>query len=548
MAELDAEMLERVQTWCAEAGRRTTPSEIRSALEPLGWDELLKVRALLADPPPALPLGPFALADLARGAPADVAAEREREGRYRPEAPPPAEREPLPEPGAAPPASRPGRPRKGQRRPAMPVVHRKREQAAPEAQPTERVLLLEELRQPSGRRVLERLLRKQGARRSFLLAGLAAWRRADGAAPADEDLDALLDHHGLARAFAHRERDELLHALRAARGEQAAAATRVGMAPEAYRAALERLGAGTEAERLRAERRTELRARATLAERCRMLLEEQDRLADLGLLAEVEEDLKARFPEHLRALRAGEPGAALRDSFARSLGLPAEAAATLAARLGLDLAPGGGASSAGPAERPRSRGVHAPSHGGSRPPRRGAPREGGAGAPRRGGPRPGGAPRPGGMSRPGGAPRPGGMSRPGGAPRPGGMSRPGGAPRPGGMSRPGGAPRPGGMSRPGGAPRPGGMSRPGGAPRPGGMSRPGGAPRPGGMSRPGGAPRPGGMSRPAGSRPARPGSGAGARQGPPRRPGPRPRSAAPRTGRPSGPPRGSRPGARRPPR
>ncbi len=83
MAELDAEMLERVARWCADAGRQAGAAEIRGALASLGWDELLTVRALLADPPPARPLGPHALADLARGVPADVAAERERGGRYR---------------------------------------------------------------------------------------------------------------------------------------------------------------------------------------------------------------------------------------------------------------------------------------------------------------------------------------------------------------------------------------------------------------------------------------------------------------------------------
>src|SRR5512133_1522174 len=102
MAELDAEMLERVARWCAEAGRQAGAAEIRAALGSLGWDELLAVRALLADPPPARPLGPYALADLARGAPADVAAEREREGRYRRE--PEAADAGAPPDGAAPPA------------------------------------------------------------------------------------------------------------------------------------------------------------------------------------------------------------------------------------------------------------------------------------------------------------------------------------------------------------------------------------------------------------------------------------------------------------
>jgi hypothetical protein len=497
MAELDAEMLERVQRWCAEAGRQTAPAEIRAALEPLGWDELLNVRALLADPPPAIPLGPFALADLARGAPADVAAEREREGRYRPEVEPGPAGAAEAEPGAKAPAPRagPGRPRRGPRRPAMPVVHRKRDQAPPEPQPAAQAPSIEELRQPSGRGVLERLLRKQGARRSFLLAGLSGWRRPDGSAPADEDLDALLDLHGLAHAFAHRERDELLHALRAGRGERGAAAARVGLTPEAYQAALDRLGAGEEAERIRTERRAELRGRATLAERCRMLLEEPDRLADLGLLAEVEEDLKVRFPGHLRALRSGEPGISLQESFARSLGLPPAPALALAARLELDLGSGVGAPASELPSRPRGRELRAPAPGGGRPQRRSGPRMGGADAPRRGGQRPGGR----------------------GGPRPGG-------PRPGGMARPGG-PRPGGMTRPGG-PRPGGVARPG-APRPGGVARPAGAARPGS---------------------ARPPRAGGPRQGPPRRPGARPGSAAPRTGKPSGPPRprGGRPGKPRP--
>src|SRR5512145_2996860 len=82
MADIDSELIERAIRWCAEAGRQTTPAQVRVALESLKWDELLAARALLADPPPVIPLGPFALADVARGAPADVAAERERAGGY----------------------------------------------------------------------------------------------------------------------------------------------------------------------------------------------------------------------------------------------------------------------------------------------------------------------------------------------------------------------------------------------------------------------------------------------------------------------------------
>ncbi|HET9553667.1 MAG TPA: Fis family transcriptional regulator, partial [Anaeromyxobacteraceae bacterium] len=100
MTDLDAETVERVARWCAEAGRQTTAAEIRSALGALGWDELLAAKALLADPPPARPLGPYALADLARGVPADLAAERERSDRY-PRGPGPGPSPaPSPEPAA----------------------------------------------------------------------------------------------------------------------------------------------------------------------------------------------------------------------------------------------------------------------------------------------------------------------------------------------------------------------------------------------------------------------------------------------------------------
>src|SRR5512142_1939883 len=100
MPDLDPELLDRAVHWCAEAGRHVGAADVRRALAPLGWDELLAVRALLADPPPVRPLGPHALADLARGAPPDVAAEREREGRYASEAAADAGEAP-PEPAAA---------------------------------------------------------------------------------------------------------------------------------------------------------------------------------------------------------------------------------------------------------------------------------------------------------------------------------------------------------------------------------------------------------------------------------------------------------------
>ncbi|WP_242394020.1 Fis family transcriptional regulator [Anaeromyxobacter oryzisoli] len=348
MVELDAEILERVARWCAEAGRPTGPAEIRAALAPLGWDELLAVRALLADPPPARPLGPFALADLARGAPADVVAERDRAGRYRLE----------PEPEAA--GSTAAKPRGGERvrgarakaapRPAEIVVRRARDRVPAPVGSAPPLPSVSALMEPGGRAILEQLVRRHGARRGHILAELATgWRADDGGPPREEHLTALLEEHGLSRAFERRERDELLHALRAAGGERARAAAAVGIAPENLDATLERLGARDEAERIREERRGELRGRATLTDRVHLFLEDATRLADLGLVPELEADLAARLPEHVRALRAGtEP---IRSAFGRSLSLDAEAIASLEARFGLDLGPGSsGSSRSGPGE------------------------------------------------------------------------------------------------------------------------------------------------------------------------------------------------------
>ncbi|MFT3915956.1 MAG: Fis family transcriptional regulator [Anaeromyxobacteraceae bacterium] len=454
MADLDPELVERVARWCAEAGRHAGAAEIRAALGGLSWDALLHARALLADPPPARPLGPFALADLARGTPADVAAEREREGRYLSEeteaardAGRAAGAAPAPE---APPAHKVTRTKK--RGPAAQVVVRR---AADRPQPPEAstpaLPLLADLFEPPGRAVVERLMRRHGGRRPHLLAALAAgWRSPEGIA--DRELDALLDHHGLANAYAHRERDELLHALRAAGGSLAGAAERVGTTREGLVAAVARLDAGAEVERVRAERRDELRRRSTLTDRVAALLGDAARVEDLGLSAELEADLRARLPEHARALRAaGEPVA---DGLARTLALGPAQAAALAARFGLEAGGAAGGFARREAARPSGRPDRRP----GRPERPGAPsgpRRPGTGRPataRTGGP----APRPGAgrpaSGKPGPAPRrpaargPGPGARGPGArgPAPRGPGARGPAPR--GPGRPG--PRPGGKRPP----------------------------------------------------------------------------------------------------
>jgi hypothetical protein len=337
MAEIDSEVIARAIRWCAAAGRHAGEAEVREALSPLSWDEMVAVKAVLADPPPARPLGPRALADIARGADPAEAAGRERDGRYR------SERDfegRSPAPGGAAATEPPAAPRKRGRKlgPAATVVVRRARDRAPEPPPAApALLLLDELHRAEGRAVLERLVRRHGPRRAPLVDALrAGWRRADGTSPDEADLDALLDAHGLARAFERHERALLLHALRAAGGVRPRAAAAAGLAPAAWEAALARLGAGAEAEGVRQERRQEIRRRATLSERARLLLADEERLADLGVLDEIVADLAARLPDHLRALRAGAKGP-LAAELGRSLSLSRSAVDALARRFGLDL-------------------------------------------------------------------------------------------------------------------------------------------------------------------------------------------------------------------
>ncbi len=245
------------------------------------------------------------------------------------------------------------------------MIRRARDVSIAGPPPAPAAPLLDELLLPQGRTVLERLVRRHGARRPALVAALAAgWRTPSGRAPDDSDLSRLIEDHGLARAFARRERDELLHALRAAGGVKASAAQRLGTDPAALDAALARLGATAAAERIRDERRSELRARGTLADRVRLLLTEAPRLEDLGLVAELEGDLRRRLPDHLRALR--ETGAPLVLALSRSLSITPADAKALVERFGLSLdAP----RDARPPPRPGAAPRRSPPPGASRRPR-----------------------------------------------------------------------------------------------------------------------------------------------------------------------------------
>jgi len=321
MPELDPETLARALRWCAEGGGPASEGAVRAALEPLSWDELLAVKAALADPPPRRGLGPAELVAIAKG--------------------------PLPAREARLPARRaPGRRATAQRRAVNPRIRRARDRevhalAAPPPLP-----FVQELYREEGRAVLERLVRRLGPSRPALAAALSAgWRRSDGRPAEGADLEPLLAHHGLSRSFAERERAALLHTLRKFGGVRTQAAREAGLPLDELDSAVDRLDLRPALESLREERRHKLLRRGTLAELARLFAAEEEALADLGIAGELEAALRRLLGEHLRALAASRKRAPLGAALAESLLLPRAAVERMLGRLGLaaalPAAPGG---------------------------------------------------------------------------------------------------------------------------------------------------------------------------------------------------------------
>jgi hypothetical protein len=288
---------------------------VRQVLGPLGWDELLAVKAVLADPPPGRDLSPADLVALSRGAPP---------------APPS-----LPAPKAK--ASRKAAARAPRVVPG-PRIRRVRDRVEPSAPFPVALPPLDELHRESGRAELERIIRRHGASRPAILAALAARWTVNGAPPGPADLDGLLTHHRLSRGFVEKERALLLHAFRKHGGVFLRVARALGSTPEDVRASLQRLGIEGPVEAIRDARRRVLDRKVTLAERARLIDEEEEALSDLGLLARLEADLKRRMPQHLRALAVGgrTPSAA---DLGRSLSLSRGAVDRLTARFALPVRP-----------------------------------------------------------------------------------------------------------------------------------------------------------------------------------------------------------------
>ena len=418
----DDDLLARAAWWCAASGRPAAEEELRAALEPLSWDQLLAVKAVLADPPPPGFEGAAGLLRLARAGPAPVRPAADAAPSPSPPAAPGGGALPLPAP--------PPPPRAAGRAPRAsgPRIRRVRDRSPGVEEAPASLPRLDELFREEGRAVLERALRRRGASRPLLAAALSAgWRRGDGSVPGPEDVDRLLEHHGLARAFQERERALFLHTLRRHAGVRPLAAAALGYDVPGLDAAVLRLGLEGPVEALRAQARRDLLRRATLAERARLVTARGEALADLDVLEEMDEDLRRRLPEHVRALRAGGSSLPLGLALARSLSIGQDDAEALAARLGVPLDGPAGAARGDRAPRPAAgggRGARArvgrggtTGRGGDRSgARRGQPGE--RRDRRSGGPRSGPSGGRGGPARD--RARPAGRSRPRGAPTTGG--------------------------------------------------------------------------------------------------------------------------------
>ena len=137
MPEIDREILDRAMRWCAESGRPVHEDVVRHVLLPLGWDELLAVKAILADPPPWRDLSPADLLALSRGVVP------------RPGAP--AKRAPRRDGRAAGRSPRPS---------AGPRIRRVRDRVEPSTPSPASVPSIDLLYQESGRAVLDRMVRQ----------------------------------------------------------------------------------------------------------------------------------------------------------------------------------------------------------------------------------------------------------------------------------------------------------------------------------------------------------------------------------------------------
>jgi hypothetical protein len=319
--------------FCRRAGAPAAPRAVREALSTVSEGDDFRVRAVTDAEPPVRPLGPFAVVDLARGTPAEIAALRERSGYYALAeellalqdaslaAPVPAPAVPSVAPTPPATAATPTTPPAAARTPQVRRTARSEtpaptvaERIAPRGRvaqtppvPRGRFTQVEVQRAPleslegaDGRAVLETLLAQHGHRIPLLraLAQGYSGRRGEPSAP---ELDALLERHGLLAAAESRERELVRSALSEHRGALGRVAWALGLRAPELSAVVSRLGLGPEVDRARERFRREALAPASWTARLD-LLGRRKYLEDLGIEREFEDRLRGDLGRELHAL------------------------------------------------------------------------------------------------------------------------------------------------------------------------------------------------------------------------------------------------------
>ncbi len=355
-----------VSDFCRRAGAPASPRAVREALSALAESDDFRVRAVTDAEPPACPLGPFAVVDLARGTAADVAGLRERSGYYAlveemlalhdaPRADPSESAPPVAAAALVPPAA-PQRPIEGPvAQPAFtsgpsPVraethaptvaerIAPRRRAVQPPAPPRGRFTQVEAQRAPlesleadEGRATLETLLRQHGHRPALLRAIAQGYTGRRGE-PSASELDALLTAHGLLGAVEASERELILAAVSEHRGALGRVAWTLGLRGPELSALVSRLGLDPEVDRLREHFRREALTPASWMARLD-LFGRRKYLEDLGVERDFEERLRGDLVAELHA--AGANGDDAASALAQRLAVPETLVARALDRLGL---------------------------------------------------------------------------------------------------------------------------------------------------------------------------------------------------------------------
>jgi hypothetical protein len=353
-----------VSDFCRRAGAPASPREVRGALSTVTDADEFRIRAVTDTEPPLHPLGPYAVADLARGTSVELAGLRQRAGYYdlvaemlaqaeappvEPSAPTPAASAPLPSPPvrAAQPEAAPSAPLTRQRSTAeaRPTVAERiaprRRGPSPEARPAPRGRYtqmaaqrapIDSLAEPTGRSVLERLLLQHGHRIALTRALAQGYLGRRGGDPQPHEVEELLATHRLLDDAEAVERELVLGALSEQHGALGRVAWALGVRPAELRSMIETLGLDAEVERTRERFRREALAPAHWTTRLD-LLGRRKYLEDLGLERAFDERLRSDLSKELDRTDAADPERI--PHLARKLGVPPELLARTLARLGL---------------------------------------------------------------------------------------------------------------------------------------------------------------------------------------------------------------------